>query len=256
VQRLRGVAGALSRANCELVIYPVDSVEHLQAYIASIPIMQNLDGLVVMSLAMAKEDARRLHNNGIETVLVESWQDQLNCICIDDLRGGMLAAKHLVNQGHTRIGFLGDIEPPERYAIHPVKTRLTGFKGALEEAGLSLPRSHIVRASYTQAGVQQAARALLTLPHPPTAIFAASDIQAVNVMKVARQAHLRIPEDLAIIGFDDIDLAELMDLTTIRQNLDESGRLAAEILLSRMAEPARSLQHINLPLTLIERQTA
>ena len=256
VQRLRGVAGALSRANCELVIYAVDSVEHLRAYIASIPIMQNLDGLIIMSLAIEEKDARRLHDNGIETVLIESWHAQLNCICIDDLRGGMLAAKHLIDKGHTRIGFLGDIEPPERYAIRPVKSRLTGFKRALEEAGLSLPRRYVARAPHTQAGAQQAARALLALPRPPTAIFAASDIQAVSIMKVARQAHLRIPEDLAIVGFDDIDLAEFMDLTTIRQNLDESGRLAAEILLSKMAEPGRSLQHINLPLTLVERQTA
>jgi LacI family transcriptional regulator len=75
-------------------------------------------------------------------------------------------------------------------------------------------------------------------------------------MKEARQAQLRIPDDLAIVGFDDIDLAGFMDLTTIRQNLDESGRLAAEVLLSKMAEPGRSLQHITLPLTLIERQTA
>ena len=256
VQRLRGVAGALSRANCELVIYTVYSVEHLQAYIASVPVLQNLDGLIIISLAIQERDAHRLHDNGIETVLIESWHAQLNCICIDDLRGGMLAAKHLIERGHTRIGFLGDIEPPERYAIHPVKTRLTGFKRALEESGLSLPRRYVARAPHTQAGAQQAARALLTLPRPPTAIFAASDIQAVSLMKVARQAHLRIPEDLAIMGFDDIDLAGFMDLTTIRQNLDESGRLAAEILLSKMAEPGRSLQHITLPLTLIERQTA
>jgi len=255
VQRLRGVAGVLSRARCELVIYTVDSVEHSQAHIASIPIMQSLDGLIIMSLAVEEKDARRLRDNGIETVLIESWHAQLNCICIDDVRGGMLAAEHLIDRGHTRIGFIGDIEPPERYAIHPVKSRLIGFRGALKEAGLRLPRGYVVRAAYTPAGPQQAARALLGLSRPPTAVFAASDIQAVGIMKVARQAGLRIPEDLAIVGFDDIDLAEFMDLTTIRQNLDESGRLAAEILFSKMAEPGRSLQHINLPLTLIERQT-
>jgi len=255
VQRLRGVAGVLSRARCELVIYTVDSVEHSQAHIASIPIMQSLDGLIIMSLAVEEKDARRLRDNGIETVLIESWHAQLNCICIDDVRGGMLAAEHLIDRGHTRIGFIGDIEPPERYAIHPVKSRLIGFRGALKEAGLALPRGYVVRAAYTPAGPQQAARALLGLSRPPTAVFAASDIQAVGIMKVARQAGLRIPEDLAIVGFDDIDLAEFMDLTTIRQNLDESVRLAAEILFSKMAEPGRSLQHINLPLTLIERQT-
>jgi LacI family transcriptional regulator len=113
-----------------------------------------------------------------------------------------------------------------------------------------------VRAPHTEGGVQQAARALLDLPRPPTAVFASSDIQAVSLMKVARQAQLRIPEDLAIVGFDDIDLAGFMDLTTIRQDLDESGRLAAEILLSKKADPGRSLQHIQLPLTLIQRQTA
>jgi LacI family transcriptional regulator len=256
VQRLRGVATALSRANCELVIYTVDSVEHLQAYIASVPIIQNLDGLIIISLAIEERDARRLHDNGIETVLIESWHAQLNSICIDDRRGGMLAAQYLIAKGHARIGFFGDIEPPERYAIHPVKSRLTGFRRTLEEAGLPLPPRYVVRSSYTEAASQQAVRALLALPRPPTAIFAASDIQAVSVMKIARQAHLRIPEDLAIVGFDDIDLAELMDLTTIRQDLDESGRLAAEVLLSKMADPGRSLRHIDLPLTLIERQTA
>jgi LacI family transcriptional regulator len=256
VQRLRGVAGALSRANCELVIYSVDSVEHLQAYIASVPLMQNLDGLIIISLAIHEKDAHRLHDNGIETVLIESRHAELNSICIDDQRGGMLAAKHLIERGHTRIGFLGDIEPPERYAIHPVKSRLIGFKRALEEAGVSLPRRYVVRSSDSHPGPQQAARALLDLPRPPTAIFAASDIQAVGVIKAARQADLRIPEDLAVVGFDDIDIAEFMDLTTVRQSLDESGRLAGEILLAKRAEPGRSLQHINLPLTLIDRLTA
>ena len=97
---------------------------------------------------------------------------------------------------------------------------------------------------------------LLSLPTPPTAIFAASDIQALSVMKVARQLNIKIPDDLAIVGFDDIDVAEHVDLTTICQHLDESGRLAAEILLSRIGESNRPLQHINLPLKLVERLTS
>jgi DNA-binding LacI/PurR family transcriptional regulator len=256
VQRLRGVASALSRANYELVIYPVDSVEHLQGYISSIPLMRNLDGLIIMSLAIEDRDARRLHTNGVETVLIEFSHRQLNSILIDDLQGGKLAARHLMGKGHRRIAFLGDIEPPERYAIHPVKSRLAGFKQILEEAGIALPRNYVMQAAYSREGSQKAARDLLTLPQPPTAIFAASDIQAVSIMKVARSLELKIPDDLAIVGFDDIDLAEYMDLTTIRQNLDESGRLAAEILFTGITEPSRSLKHIIMPLRLVERLTA
>jgi DNA-binding LacI/PurR family transcriptional regulator len=255
VQRFRGVASALSKANYELVIYPVDSIAHLQGYISSIPLMRNIDGLIIMSLSINDQDAQRLSNNGMETVLIEYSHPQLNSILIDDERGGRLAAEHLLGKGHKTFAFLGDIEPPEKFAIHPVKSRLAGFKQTLQEAGLSLAKTHIESSPYTQEETREAARKLLELPNRPSAIFVASDVQALGVMKVARQLNVKIPDDLAVIGFDDIDVAEHVDLTTIRQHLDESGRLAAEILLARISEPNRPLQHITLPLNLIERMT-
>jgi LacI family transcriptional regulator len=252
---LRGVASALSKANYELVIYPVDSMEHLQGYLSSIPLMRNIDGLIIMSLSVGDQDAERLSRNGMETVLIEYSHPQLNSIVINDELGGQLAAKHLISKGHKAFGFLGDIEPPEKFIIHPVRSRLTGFKQVLQEAGLSLSKAYTRSAAYTKEESKQAALELLSLPEPPTAIFVGSDIQALSVMKVARQLKIKIPSDLAVIGFDDIDVAEHLDLTTICQHLDESGRLAAEILLARISEPNRPLQHINLPLNLIERLT-
>jgi LacI family transcriptional regulator len=255
VQRLRGVASTLSKANYELVIYPVDSMAHLQGYISSIPLMRNIDGLIIMSLSLGDQDAQRLSNNGMETVLIEYSHPQLNSIVIDDQHGGQLVAEHFIKKGYKSFGFIGDIEPPEKFAIHPVKSRLTGFKQTLQEAGFSLPKAYIRSSPYTQKESRQAALELLSLPKPPTAIFAASDIQALSLMKVARQLNINIPNNLAVVGFDDIDVAEHVDLTTIRQHLDESGRLAAEILLTRIGEHDRPLQHINLPLNLIERMT-
>jgi DNA-binding LacI/PurR family transcriptional regulator len=208
-----------------------------------------------MSLALADQDAQRLVSNGMETVLIEYSHPQLNSILIDDVHGGRLAAEHLIRKGHKTFAFLGDIEPPEKFAIHPVKSRLAGFKRALQDAGLSLSTALTRPASYNQEDSRQAARELLGLLKPPSAIFVASDIQALSVLQVARQLNIKVPEDLAVIGFDDIDVAEHVDLTTIRQHLDESGRLAAEILLARINEPNRPLQHINLPLNLIERLT-
>ncbi|MCJ7435778.1 MAG: LacI family transcriptional regulator [Anaerolineales bacterium] len=256
VQRLRGVASALSKANYELVIYPVDTMEHLQGYISSIPIMRNIDGLIIMSLAVEEKDICRLLNHGMETVLIEYSNAQLSSIVIDEVEGGQMAGKYLLSKGHKKIAFLGDIEPPERYAIHPVKSRLQGFKHALDDAGIPLPKKYIKQTGYTQSVSQQAASELLAQSQPPTAIFAAADIQAASIIKVARQLNMRIPDDLAVIGFDDIDLAGYMDLTTIRQSLDESGKLAGEILLSRIMESNRLLQHVRLPLTMVERQTA
>jgi DNA-binding LacI/PurR family transcriptional regulator len=255
VQRLRGVASALSKENYELVIYPVDSMDHLQGYISSIPLMRNIDGLIIMSLSLGDQDAQRLFNNGMETVLIEYSHPRLNSILIDDIHGGQLVAKYLINKGHKIFAFLGDIEPPEKFAIHSIKSRLTGFEQALHAADLSLPKPYIRSSPYTQKETRQAAYELLSLPKPPTAIFAASDIQALSVMKVARQLNIKIPDDLAIVGFDDIDVAEHVDLTTISQHLDESGRLAAEILLSRINESSRPLQHINLPLKLVKRMS-
>jgi len=255
VQRLRGVAGRLSRENYELVIYPVDSEEQLQGYLSSIPVMRNLDGLIIMSLAVESHDVKRLISNKMETVLIEFSHEQLNSIVIDDFQGGRLVAEHLIQKGYKSFGFLGDIEPPERNIIHPVRSRLDGFKSVLKDAGLQLPSKNIKQAFYAHESSREAAHELLTMPNRPAAIFAASDNQALSIMKVARQLNMRIPDDVAVVGFDDIDMADYVDLTTVRQHLDESGKLSAEMVLGRLAEPSRTTQHIYLPLNLIERQT-
>jgi LacI family transcriptional regulator len=255
VQRLRGIAGALSKENYELVIYTVESREHLKSYLASLPLTGNLDGLVIMSLPIGEKDAQRLLEHNIPTVLIEYPNPILSSVEIDDMAGGRMAAKYLIDKGHRRIAFLGDTDLPE-YAIHPVGLRLAGFRQGLQEHGITLPDSFVRLAPYTQEQTRQAAGELLNMPLPPSAIFAATDFQALGVIKAARQLGVSVPEQLAVIGFDDLDLAEFADLTTVRQHLDESGRLAIEILLSRIADSTRPTQHIHIPLTIIERATA
>jgi len=255
VQRLRGVAGALSKVNYDLVIYTVDSADRLRGYLASLPLTGNIDGLIIMSLPIGEPEAKRLLDHNLPTVLIEYPHPDLNSVEIDDAEGGRLAAQYLLKQGHRRIAFLGDTDLPE-YAIHPVSLRLMGFRQILAEAGIAIPEQMVRLAPYTQEQTRQVASQLLSLPEPPTAIFAATDFQALGVLKAARQLQVRVPDDLAVIGFDDLDLAEYADLTTIRQHLDESGRLAVEILLSQIGDPSRPSKHVHLPLSLIERATA
>jgi DNA-binding LacI/PurR family transcriptional regulator len=254
VQRLRGIAGALSKENFDLIIYTVDSNNRLQSYLSSLPLTGNLDGLVIMSLPVAENDVKRLIEHKLPTVLIEFPHPLMNSVEIDDVDGGKKAAEYLIKKGHRRIAFLGDTDLPE-YSIHPVSMRLQGFKRALRAANLEIPEEFVRLAPYNQEQARHIAKELLNSPNPPTAVFAATDLQALGVLKAARQLGVKIPEQLAIIGFDDLDTAEYEDLTTIRQHLDESGRLAIEILLAHIADYSRPIQHVTLPLVLIERLT-
>ncbi len=255
VQRLRGLAGELSKKNYDLVIYTVDSVDRLQSYLSSLPLTGNLDGLVIMSLPVEDTYVNHLVKHNIPTVLIEFPHTKLNSVEIDDVDGGRMVAEYLVAKGHHRIAFLGDSDLPE-YSIHPVSLRLVGFRQGLQEAGIVLEDEFVRLAPYTMEQTRQAAIELLNTSNPPTAIFAATDFQALSVIKVAHQLGVKVPEELAVIGFDDLDMAEYADLTTVRQHLDESGRLAIEILLAHIADSSRPVQHIKLPLTIIERLTA
>jgi DNA-binding LacI/PurR family transcriptional regulator len=255
IQRLRGIAGALSPKNFELVIYTVDSIDHMQRYLSTLPLTGNLDGLIILSLPIGDPEARRLIHHNLPTVLIEYPHPELNCVEIDDVQGGYMAAAYLLKKGHRRVAFLGDTDLPE-YAIHPVNFRLNGFRQALREAGIDLPDAFVRLAPYSQEQTRQAARELLSMPEPPTAIFAATDFQALGVLKAALQLNVRVPDKLAVIGFDDLDMAEYADLTTICQHLDESGKLAVEILIAQMGSSSKLPRHVKIPLTLIERKTA
>lgn len=255
VQRLRGVASALKDTPYELVIYTVDSAEKLNSYLDTLLLTSYLDGLIILSLQFDNPHAERLVSVGLETVLVEYPHSILSSVEIDDVAGGKMAARYLLGKGHTRLGFAGDTTVPE-FGIHPITLRLSGFRQALAEAKISLPDRYTLLVPYDMEATRNKALEFLKQPDPPTAIFAATDLQAVGLIKAARELGMRVPQDVAIMGFDDLDLADYVGLTSISQHLDESGRVATELLLSRLADRNRPIQHVQLPLTMVERETA
>jgi DNA-binding LacI/PurR family transcriptional regulator len=254
VARLRGIADALSPTNYEMVVYPVDSSERIQHYIQTLPLVRNLDGLIFVSVAISDEDARRLREYQLETVLIEYPNALLNTIEIDDFDGGLMAGNYLVSKGHRKIAFLGVSGLPE-YSIHPEDQRFVGFRKALTRAGLDLPENYVCSAPY-QIELNDCAHQLFEMPDRPSAIFAATDLQAMGLLKIAHEKGLRVPEDLAIVGFDDIDFADYVGLTTVRQHMYRSGKLAVDMLLSRLKQPNIEVQHLKLQLELVERNTA
>ncbi|MEN4012681.1 MAG: LacI family DNA-binding transcriptional regulator [Chloroflexota bacterium] len=254
VQRLRGVASILTESNYELVIFTVDTLERLHNYLDTIPLTHNLDGLILISVRIDGTTAERMMQHHLETVLIEYPLNVFSSVEIDDEEGGKIAARYLVRKGYQNFAFVGETNFP-KYGINPINSRLLGFRGVLSDLRKPFREENIWETPYHVDATRYVALERFKNTPKPVAIFSATDLQAVGVLKAARQLGLRVPDDVAILGFDDLDMADYIGLSTVRQPLDESGRVAAELLFSRVTNPSRSVQHIRLPLTLIERET-
>lgn len=254
LQRLRGVANALADLPFELTIYNVDTMAVRDSYVTSLSLTRRLDGLILMALPFTQVAVERLVNHSMETVSIEVTHPSFSSIEIDDYAGGYLAAEYFLNKGHAALGFIGDGKLPE-YAFPTSDQRLSGYRTAIEKAGLTLASTHIALAPHSIENAKKCMDRLLKLPNRPTAVFCASDTQAMGALKSAGEHGLGVPRDIAILGFDDLDVADYVGLSTIRQHLEESGRLAVELLLSRLENRARPIQNVRLNLELVERQT-
>lgn len=254
-QRLRGVAGALLDTGFELVVYNVDTPEHIRGYLHTLPITRRLDALLIISLMLNDQEAQRLVQHRLPTVLIEGTHPNLAAVEIDNIGGGEMAAEYLVAKGHRCIGFVGGDRPLPGYAIGTSELRFRGFVAALARHGFTPNLPSFSPRTATHEEARRQALDLLQQPERPTAIFAGNDTLALGVLKAARELGLRVPDDIAVLGFDNADFTECIGLSTISQSLEESGRLAVEILLSMLADPARANRRVQLPLQVIERDT-
>ncbi|MET3523232.1 LacI family DNA-binding transcriptional regulator [Mesorhizobium abyssinicae] len=183
---------------------------------------------------------REIHSVHVDSVLV------------DHDHGGYLAGRYLVGLGHKRIGVIGG---PRDSSSSPA--RLRGFTRALQEAGVDLPASAVVDSDYHFAGGRLAMERLLTQAPDITAVFACNDLMAMGAVTALRSRGLRVPDDMSMIGFDDIPYAVTTwpPLTTIAQPVEKIGTRAVSLLLERVAEPAaHSRREILMPV-LVERES-
>jgi len=253
VQRLRGIAEALVDTPYDFTIYPVDSLSRLEGYYTTLPFSRRLDGLIVIALPIDDSSAKRLRQSQFPTVFIENRVPGFSSIEIDNWYGGRLAAEYLISKGHTRCAYIGDAVLPE-YSLRPEDERLDGYRQTLIQHGLSFPDEYVKLTTFPPEKDSEI-QGLFGTETPPTAIFAASDNLAMRVLKIAREKNFQIPEELALIGFDDIDFTEYLELTTISQSLDDSGKVAAEQLIAQISDPSRPVQNINLQLKIVERGT-
>lgn len=191
----------------------------------------HLGGLVLIDSGKDGPAFTAFAQSGLPCVAVDVAVagDRATYVTSDNAGGAREAVRHLVAAGHRRIA---TITGPVANA--PAAERLAGFHEAMAEAGLAVPDDHVVTGDFHRGSGQEAMRRLIALPAPPTAVFCASDEMAVGALLAARHAGLRVPEDVALVGFDDIELAALVDppLTTLAQDKAGIGAAAAHAVLT------------------------
>lgn len=254
VERLRGVEAAIAETEYDLILYNVETVAKRDTYFREVPRRDRIDGLLIISLSPRDADVARFAAANVPTVLVDANHLRLNRVIIDDVTGGHVATRHLIDLGHEKIAFLGD-PYPNPFNFTSSHDRYTGYRRALAEAGIPFRPEYYVTGEHGVTKARELAHQLLTLPDPPTAIFAASDTQAFGALEAAQDLGLQVPQDLSVVGYDDIEVAEYLNLTTVRQPLFESGWRGVHLLLRTIEDPAAELVCDLLPIELIVRST-
>jgi LacI family transcriptional regulator len=250
IERLRGISHVLVGAGYRMVLFDVERPGHDSESFRTLP--GGLDGLLSISLCPPDADLDRFAAAGMPVVLVDYPHAHVPAVHTDDVAGGRLATEHLLELGHERIAFLGDFEH-NYHGFTSSAMRRVGYQEALSAAGLEVEPALVRRASHGREPAAGLTRELLDLDDPPTAIFAASDTQAMGVLAAADELGVGVPDDLAVVGYDDIEIARYAGLTTIAQPLEESGAIAAHLLLAALDGESGSGRQ--LPVRLMVRST-
>jgi LacI family transcriptional regulator len=209
-----------------------------------------LDGVVVSSAPLDDPIFPRLLEDGVPFIIVGRYpHERANYVDVDNVAGARMAVEHLLRLGHERVATITG--PLNMFAA---QDRLEGYRQALAARGIPVDEDLIAEGDFTEGGGRAAMQRLL--PHRPTAVFAASDMMAAGAIKVLREAGLRVPEDVAVVGFDDIPLASMVEppLTTVRQPIEQTGGMAVELLVSLLENPGEETVHrVVLPTELVIR---
>jgi LacI family transcriptional regulator, repressor for deo operon, udp, cdd, tsx, nupC, and nupG len=249
------VESALRKAGFDLLLYNLGDEHGRTRFFDVMPMRKRVDAVLVVSLVLSDDEIGALEVLGCPVGLLGLSRPGFVSTRIDDILSARTAVTHLIERGHRRIGLIGgDTDDAMRFT--PPLHRVDGYREALTAAGIDPEPALEVLGYFTSKGGEDACRTLMALPEPPSAIFAESDEMAYGAMLTLRRLRRCVPEDVAIIGFDDHPSAELMDLSTVRQPvraqaLDVVTRLLAAVAAG--ASGADDRPDIVLPTELIVR---
>jgi DNA-binding LacI/PurR family transcriptional regulator len=236
VARVAGALTVLEQQGYDAIVCNVDSPAERDRHLAALLPTHRADGVLAISLPLSRPELDQFRRAGIAMAMVDAVAAGVPVTVISDVHGGRLATEHLLALGHHRIGFVGDevAPPPAGLGFTSSASRLRGYRQALAAAGQPVRPGLIRLGRHDAASAAELAAELLKLAEPPTAIFAASDTQALGVLAAADRLGRTVPDDLSVVGFDDIESAGLLGLSTVRQPLARSGAEGARRLCAML----------------------
>lgn len=261
VELLKGIQRAVSQHKYDLILYSADDLKKTGAYIRRTLVERRVDGVLLVSLRMPDKYSEEFLRRQLPVVLVDGYHPAHESITVHNKDGAYGAVKHLVSLGHRAIAIVNG-----HLTSAPAQQRLAGYQQAMSEAGLEMRpewmlssdelrgEAMMLNDGFNKKAGYLAMQKLLQNPGArPSAVFMASDIQAMGAIRAIREARLRMPDDIAMVGFDDIELAEYLGLTTVKQPMLQMGEQAVERLLVLIKDFDAERQHQCIETELIVR---
>ena len=258
---LRGIQQTLLKYENDLIIHNVEKPSKVLNFLDRTLQEKRCDGILAISIDIPDSYISKFVQAGLPVIVVDRAHDQLDCVLVDNEQGGYLATRYLIECGHRKIAMISGSK-----ASLPAQKRFAGYCRAIDEAGLHIDDDFFVSSDVLSNGIDAqsndgfneqagwlAMNLLLQKKKRPTAVFASSDIQAIGALKCAKEQGLKIPHDMAIIGFDDIELSSYLSLTSMQQPMREMGRIAAETLMDKIENRSEEVRHVLLRTKLVER---
>jgi DNA-binding LacI/PurR family transcriptional regulator len=244
-----GIAIGLHDLGYELLVVHVNPED--RDWVSQFLDSGRVDGFILMTSTRKRRHINMLLDKGAPFVAWGPGNGRYCTVCGDDFQGGYLAAERLIFKGRSRIGFIGGPAMEGE-----VKERFRGFESALRGAGREANSSLVVYGDYSEASASAAVDVMLESDPGLDGIFSNSDLMAIAAMRKLEERGRRVPQDVAVVGYDDISLASYVtpSLTTISQNIPQAGRLLARDMVAHLREGAVTTTIV--PVELIERESA
>lgn len=250
-----GIDQELAHSDYDLMLYTTHRFQGKESLYVKTIANGLVDGLIILVPHNAQNYLQALPNQNFPYVLVDQIDNTYNSTTVDatNWQGAYDAASYLIKLGHQRIGFI--MGHPE---LNSARERFDGYRAALQHHRIAYEESLVIEGDYLTKSGYSGAKHLLSLPQPPTAIFASNDLSAFGVLDAIHEAGLRIPEDISVVGFDDIPLASLVypKLTTVRQPLVQIGQVAVRLLLEKLENPEKEARRVTLATELVVRDSS